>query len=111
MKRKVAILALTLLTLFASVNTYARKDKDYWKDKVATMTEAQKESRVAEMKARVEAIKDMDKSNLSSADRKALRKELRDMNKEAKAMDRSGGGIYISLAGIVIIILVLILIL
>jgi len=109
MKRNIAILALTLLTLFASVNTYARNDKDYWKDKVATMTEAQKEARVTEIKARVEEIKDMDKSKLSRADRKALRHELRDMNQEARAI--GNGGIYISLAGILIIILVLILIL
>lgn len=109
MKRKIAILALTLLTLFASVNTYAKNDKQLWKDKAAGMTEAQKEARVTEMKARVEEIKDMDKSKLSSEDRKALRQELRDMNKEAKAL--GNGGIYISLAGIIIIILVLILVL
>jgi len=109
MKRNIAILAFTLLALFASVNTYAKNDKDYWKDKVATMTEAQKEARITEMKARVEAIKDMDKSELSREDRKALRLELRDMNKEAKAM--GSGGIYISLAGLLIIILVLILVL
>ena len=109
MKRKIVILALTLLTLFASINTYARTDKDYWRDKVASMTEAQKEARIAEMKARVAEIKEMDKSKLSSEDRKALRHELRDMNKEARAI--GNGGIYISLAGILIIILVLILIL
>ncbi|TKK68499.1 hypothetical protein FC093_10265 [Ilyomonas limi] len=109
MKRNIAILALTLLTLFASINTYARNDKDYWKDKIANMTEAQKEARVTEIKARVQEIKDMDKSKLSSEDRKALRHELRDMNKEARAI--GNGGIYISLAGILIIILVLILIL
>jgi len=110
MKRSIAILALTLLTLFASVNSsYAKTDKDYWKDKIASMTEAQKEARISEIKARVEEIKDMDKSQLSSGDRKALRMELRDMNKEARAI--GNGGIYISLAGILIIILVLILIL
>jgi len=54
-------------------------------------------------------IKAMDKSQLSSEERKALRKELRSMNYEAKAL--GNGGIYISLAGIIIIILVLILIL
>lgn len=109
MKRSIAILVFTLLTLFSSVTTYAKNDKDYWKDKVATMTEAQKEARVEEMKARVEEIKKMDKSELSRLDRKALRQELRDMNKEAKAI--GNGGIYISLAGVLIIILVLILIL
>ncbi len=50
------------------------------------MTEAQKESRIAEMTARVQEIKDMDRSTLSSADKKALRHELSDMNNEAKAL-------------------------
>ena len=109
MKRNIAILAFTLLTLFLSVSTYAKGDKDYWKDKVATMTETQKEARIEEIKARVTEIKEMDKSNLSSEDRKALRHELRDMNKEARAL--AGGGIYLSVAAIVIIILVLILVL
>ena len=109
MKRRIAIIAFTLLTLFASVTTYAKNDKDYWKEKVATMTETQKEARIEEIKARVTEIKEMDKSNLSSEDRKALRHELRDMNKEARAL--AGGGIYLSVAAIVIIILVLILVL
>ena len=109
MKRNIAILVLTLLTVFASVTSYAKNDKDYWRDKVATMTEAQKEARIEEMKARVVEIKAMDKSELSRGDRKALRQELRDMNKEAKAI--GNGGIYISLAVVLIIILVLILIL
>jgi len=109
MKRRIAIIAFTLLTLFASVSTYAKNDKDYWREKVATMTETQKEARIEEIKARVTEIKEMDKSNLSSEDRKALRHELRDMNKEARAL--AGGGIYLSVAAIVIIILVLILVL
>ena len=109
MKRNIAIFVFLLLAMFTSVNTYAKKDKDYWKEKVTTMTEAQKEARVEEIKARVTEIKEMDRSQLSSQDRKELRQELRDMNKEAKAI--GNGGIYISLAGILIIILVLILIL
>ncbi len=109
MKRRIAIIAFTLLTLFASVSTYAKNDKDYWKEKVVTMTEVQKEARIEEIKARVMEIKEMDKSKLSSEDRKALRHELRDMNKEARAM--TGGGVYLSVGAIIIIILVLILIL
>ena len=72
------------------------------------MTEQQKEARYEEIKARIEEIKDIDKSTLTKAERKDLKNELRSMHKEAKAM---GGGVYISLAGIIIIILVLILIL
>ncbi len=108
MKRNVVII-LMLLASFASVQSFAKNGKHVWQDKVAAMTEEQKEARVAEMKERVEEIKSMDKSKLTSEDRKALRHELRDMNKEAKAL--GSGGIYISLAGIIIIILLLIIIL
>lgn len=69
--------------------------------------EAVKQANLVRIKARVEEIKDMDKSTLTSADRKALRKELRVLGKEA----RNNGGIYLSVGAIIIIILLLILIL
>lgn len=76
---------------------------------VAGMSEAQKQARAEQIKLRVEEIKNMDKSQLTSAEKKELRAEMKMMRKEAKAI--GGGGIYISLAGVLIIILVLILIL
>ena len=48
----------------------------------------------------------MDKSHLSSAERKELRKELLGMKKEAKAM--TSGGVYLSVGAIIIIILIII---
>ena len=109
MKRNIAIIFMLLLVSLASVKTYAKDDKRNLQDKIAVMTAEQKEARMKEIKARVDEIQYMDKSNLSSEDRKALRLELRSMNKEARAIGK--GGIYISFAGIIIIILVLILIL
>lgn len=109
MKQKLVVIALLLMAAISSLPSYAKGDKQALKEKIGTMTEAQKESRIAEITARVQEIKDMDRSTLSSNDKKALRHELKDMNKEAKAL--GNGGIYISLAGIIIIILVLILVL
>jgi hypothetical protein len=77
---------------------------------IASMTKEQKEARLAEMKERVLEIKAMDKSTMSKADRKALRAELKNMNKEAKSMGYTSG-IYISVGALIIIILLLILIL
>ncbi|HTN36992.1 MAG TPA: hypothetical protein VL053_07940 [Arachidicoccus sp.] len=57
---------------------------------------------------RVNEIKEMDKSNLTRSEKKALRSELKDMKSEARAMN---GGVYLSVGAIIIIILVLILIL
>lgn len=57
---------------------------------------------------RLKEIKDMDKSNLTSSERKALRKEVKEMKKEVK---RDSKGIYLSVGAIIIIILLLILLL
>lgn len=109
MKRKVVVILLLLLASFTSIPTFAKNDKKAIEEKVASMTKEQKETRIVEIKARVEEIRNMDKSKLTSADRKALRHELRDMNTESKAL--GNGGIYISLGALIIIILLLILIL
>ena len=61
------------------------------------------------MSKRVEEIKNMDRKSLTKQERKELRKELREMNKTAKAMGQ--GGVYLSVGAIIIIILLLILIL
>ena len=61
---------------------------------------------------RVAEIQNMDKTQLTSADRKALKKELQEMNKDANSLKGSStNGIYLSIGAIIIIILLLILIL
>lgn len=57
---------------------------------------------------RLEEIKNMDKSDLTSSDKKALRKEVRSIKSNLRA---SGNGIYLSIGAIIIIILILILVL
>jgi hypothetical protein len=76
---------------------------------IANMSKEQKEARMLVMKERVKEIKAMDKSKLTKQERKALRMELRGMNKEARAMGYNG--VYISVGALIIIILLLILIL
>jgi hypothetical protein len=57
---------------------------------------------------RVNEIQNMDKTNLSTDERKALKKELKQMKQKA---DGLGKGVYLSVGAIIIIILLLILIL
>lgn len=57
---------------------------------------------------RLEEIKAMDKTSLSSIEKKALRKEVRAINSNLKS---TGDGIYLSVGAIIIIILLLILLL
>ncbi len=72
------------------------------------LSESAKKERTDAMMLRLKEIKAMDKSNLSSAERKALRKEVVSMKKEAKEMN---GGVYLSVGAIIIVILLLILLL
>jgi hypothetical protein len=60
------------------------------------------------MISRLEEIKAMDKSSMSSKEKKALRKEVRSIKKSLTEMN---GGVYLSVGAIIIIILLLILLL
>ncbi|HVS95941.1 MAG TPA: hypothetical protein VHE54_05625 [Puia sp.] len=76
------------------------------KEAIANMTAAQKEALIQQMKERVEEIRAMDKSQLTKAERKQLRTELKAMKKESRAIT----GVYISVGALIIIILLLIII-
>lgn len=86
-----------------SVNTSMAADKAPAKE----LTE-QQQVQLQNIQRRVEEIRAMDKSDLSGKERKELRKELREMKEQARAV---GGGVYLSVGAIIIIILLLILIL
>ncbi len=57
---------------------------------------------------RIYEIRNMDRSNLTSAEKKELRKELKQLRREAKPRSN---GVYLSIGAIVIIALLLILLL
>src|SRR5437870_3965962 len=58
--------------------------------------------------ARLSAIKAMDKSKLSSSEKKDLRNEVRSTRQQ---LENIGDGIYLSLGAIIVIVLILILLL
>ena len=64
--------------------------------------------KVQQLLQRLEYIKEMDKSEMTRLEKKALRKEVRDIKKEMKEVHR---GVYLSIGAIIIIILLLILLL
>ena len=102
MKKKIYFLATAFMLMLATPSVMA-KDANSKPD----MTESQK-IRFEEISRRVEEIKNMDRSELNRQERKALRNELVEMKKEAKAIS---GGVYLSVGAIIIIILLLILLL
>lgn len=66
---------------------------------------------VAAIEARIMEIKDMDKSDLSRVEKKALKTELREMRKEIRERDEHhhrSGGIFISTGAIIVILLLII---
>src|SRR5258708_3440879 len=67
--------------------------------------------RVEQIIARVTEIQNMDIANLSPNEKKDLKKELKQLKKEATAMADYNRGIYLSVGAVIIIILLLILIL
>lgn len=69
-------------------------------------TEVPKEVLAQQIEHRLIEIRDMDKSNLSRADKKELRKEVKSLKKQAASQ-----GVYLSIGAIIIIILLLILLL
>jgi hypothetical protein len=106
------MLAFTLQGVCAPAATPGTPPTVASKEAIANMTEEQKGARIEAMKERVNEIKAMDKSTLTKEERKALRMELRQMNKEARAMGRHAvTGVYISVGALIIIILLLIIIL
>lgn len=95
-----ACLSLTFLPLLSIAGTPASSGL------VDTKTTASVEANA--LLLRLNEINTMDKSNLTSSDRKALRIEVRSIRHELK---NSNGGIYLSVGAIIIIILLLILLL
>lgn len=65
------------------------------------------EAKAEVMLKRLNEIKDMDMSNMSRPEKKALRKEVKEIQ---KVMGNGNGGVFISLGALIIIILLLILI-
>lgn len=63
---------------------------------------------VTVMLNRLEEIKKMDRSELNSSEKKALRKEVKAIKSSLKA---SGNGVYLSIGAIIIIVLLLVLLL
>ena len=77
-------------------------------DNNAIATEKVESVEAQTMISRLEEIKTMDKSNMTSQEKKALRKEVRSIKKSLAELN---GGVYLSVGAIIIIVLLLILLL
>jgi hypothetical protein len=100
--RLMSVAALTVISVTAS--SYAAPASAV----VAVNAPATDTKDPARLLERLQQIRDMDKSALTSAERKQLRKEVKGIKKEMREVGR---GVYLSVGAIIIIILLLILIL
>lgn len=73
---------------------------------VVNPVEDSSEQRANQLKDRLEEIRAMDMSKLSKQEKKALRAEVKEIKKEIKAI---GGGVYLSVGAIILIVLLIIL--
>lgn len=104
MKKLIYTLAL-VLTLGTGINSASAAAPAA---KHPTELTVQQQAQLEKIKTRVEEIREMDKSQLTREQKRELRKELKEMKNQAKALS---GGVYLSVGAIIIIILLLILIL
>ena len=97
------ILRLTTLVLFIAISLPATSSTiSAAPEPGATDPKAQ------QLLLRLDQIKAMDKTQLSSTEKKNLRKEVKEIKKEMKVIS---GGVYLSIGAVIIIILLLILLL
>lgn len=105
--KKNLLLPLVFSIILLSQSAFAGNSIKHASAKEIVLSTAD-QARVREIEARILQIKAMDKSQLSHQQRKEIRKELSQIKKEMKGF--TSGGVYLSVAAIIIIVLVLILI-
>ena len=100
--------ALTLAIVMAIAFSY-QSNAAIASTSIALPSDSTKDAEIAaNIVKRVTEIDNMDKTSLSPSEKKALKKELRDMKNQADGLDKR---VYLSIGAIIIIILLLILIL
>ncbi len=100
---KIWIVTAVLLLSCASTELRAGSEKGATR-KVTTET-PESAARAKILLNRLEEIKALDKSKLTSAEKKQLRNEVKSSKKE---LDELGGGVYISVGAIILILVLLI---
>lgn len=103
--------ALSLFLILGSFGHQASAEEisPMSKKDLKALSEVEVAERIKMLESRVKEINDMDMSSMSKVEKREIKKELREIQKENKTM--GGSGIYLSVGAIIIILLLLILIL
>lgn len=100
---------ITMASFAGNAATVEHGNKATLKEKVASMTKEQKEARIAELRIRANEINAMDIKALTKAEKKELKKEIRDLNREARYLGAEDVAVVI-LGGALFSVLLLLLI-
>jgi hypothetical protein len=92
---------LVILVLFLAAPVAANVVSD-------SSVRVETEARVIQLKQRLAEVKAIDRSTLTSDEKKALRQEKRELKKEMKVIS---GGVYVSVGALILIIILLIILL
>ncbi|MDX5478300.1 MAG: hypothetical protein LPJ98_07555 [Cyclobacteriaceae bacterium] len=106
MKKTILSLSLTAIMMAAGTNLSVAASKSAHEERNFTEAEI---LRFKEIESRVLEIKEMNFSEMSKEERKEIRSELKELNKEAKA--NRGSGLYISTGALIVILILLIILL
>ncbi len=105
--KKIAFYVMTAIMLLSITTTPASASHEM--NTVTLVGNEKIESAEAQaMMSRLEEIKAMDKSTMTSKEKRELRREVRSIK---KSMTEMSGGVYLSVGAIIIIVLLLILLL
>ncbi len=102
-KKIIPVLFMAICTSLA-MPVFAKNDAP-----VNPLEQTVKTEQAQQLLSRLKEIQDMNKSDLTSSEKKQLRKELKQMKRQVERDRRNG--VYLSVGGIIIVILLLILIL
>jgi predicted Mrr-cat superfamily restriction endonuclease len=100
------VLSISLSAVFASESntaTVLKSDNSViFEDNMEKVSEGE----IHPLEMRIYEIRNMDKSDLTAEEKQELRKELKDIRREA---NQPGRGVYISISGLIIVILLILL--
>ncbi len=103
--KKTIFFALLAIFSLSAVPTFAAKSTTNATEATTETRSKLSEEEVSNYRARVEEIRDMDKSEMTTAEKKELKNELKDIK---ETMHRNGTYIYIGGSTLLIIILLII---
>ncbi|MBS4044524.1 MAG: hypothetical protein KGZ59_11995 [Chitinophagaceae bacterium] len=107
-KKIISLIFVAILGFSLPQNLLASKIESNIETSSSTLNEEYKSNRALSLMNRINEIKAMDRSALTSSEKKELRKELRTIKKEFK---KEFKGVYLSVSAIIIVLLLLILLL